>query len=130
MALEEELIEKRKAMEKAREAIAKEKPEDELTDEEIEAVKELKESEWYKVLKKCIEKRMDHEKESVISLYKENFLQPKQQWLTVYEVIGWFLQGMQEYERIVDVITRDPEEVKKAIDEVNKADDEAINGKK
>ena len=133
MSLEQELMEQeekldKKATEKVEE---KKKSDDDLTDEEIQAVKELKEAEWYKVLCDCVEKRIKQFKEKTIEpLMIDNCFTPKQHsWISIYEVFGSFISWMNEFKKIADVITIDPEELQKAIDETNKAEQELLSDK-
>lgn len=120
MALEQELQEQSAEAEKKEEV--ENKNFDDLTDEEIEAVKELAESEWWKVLLKCMEKRLQKQKDDVIVLAKDNFLNPKPEGYTYYEILWAFMQGMGEMERLVKVLIADPEEIKKAQEAVKKAE--------
>lgn len=130
MALEQELQE---AEAKLDNGVAEEKEEnknfDDLTDEEIEAVKELAESAWWKVLVKCMEKRVKKQEEDIVSLAKNNFMDPKKFWYTAFEVLGWFVQWMGEMERLVKVLTADPEEIKKAVEAINNAEKEQVEKK-
>lgn len=120
MALEEELMETETPNEeKEWEA---QKNYDDLTDEEIEAVKELEQSAGWEVIKKCLKKRVEAEEKSIISQLKDGFINPKPQGFTLYEVLGGFIQGMLTVERLVKVITQDPEEVKKAQEAMEKAE--------
>lgn len=130
MALEQELQE---AEAKLDNGVAEEKEEnknfDDLTDEEIDAVKELAESAGWKVLVKCMEKRVKKQEEDIVSLAKNNFMDPKKFWYTAFEVLGWFVQWMGEMERLVKVLTADPEEIKKAVEAINNAEKEQIEKK-
>lgn len=112
MALEEELLE----ADKEEEAVEEEKQENpnDLSDEEVEAIKELKATAWWEVLKKLISKRIDAEEKSILHQVEDWFINPSSQGFTVYNVLWWFIQGMKMTERLVDVVTQDPEEVKKA----------------
>ena len=56
-------------------------------------------------------------------------MDPKKEWYTCYEGLGGFVQGMGEMERLVKVITADPEEIKKVVDELNKMEQEQIEWK-
>jgi len=118
MALEEELMEKEENVE----VEVKQKNYNDLTDEEVEAVKELKASAWWEVLKKCIEKRKDAEEKSILHQIEDGFINPSSQGFTVFNVLWGFIQGMWMTERMVDVITQDPEEVKKAQEAMEKAE--------
>ena len=118
MALEEELMEK----EEVKEVEVKEKNYNDLTDEEVEAVKELKASVWWEVLKKCIEKRKDAEEKSILHQIEDGFINPSSQGFTVFNVLWGFIQWMWMTERMVDVITQDPEEVRKAQEAMEKAE--------
>ena len=119
MALEEELM--KEELKAAKEAVEK-KNFDDLTDEEIESVKELSESAWWEVIKKCMEKRIDKQKEDIIALARDNCFNAKTEGYSFYEVLGALIQGMWEMERLVNVITTDPEEVKKAQEALQKAE--------
>lgn len=111
MALEEELMNEESTEEKVEEQ--KENYWN-LTDEEVEAVKELEQSAGWEVLKKCLAKRVEAEEKSILSQLKDWFINPKPQWFTLYEVLGGFIQWMLTVERLVKVIVTDPEEIKKA----------------
>lgn len=130
MALEQEIQEQEAAMDKKNAATEEEKNFDDLTDEEIEAVKELEKMPWWEVLKKCMEKRIKKQEEDIVSLAKNNFMDPKKMGYTCFEVLGGFVQWMGEMERLVKVITADPEEIRKAVEALNKMDQEAVEWKK
>jgi len=119
MALEEELMTADKEQE---ETEVEEKNFDDLTDEEIEQVKELAQSAWWGILLKCMEKRMKKQEESIIVLAKDNCFNAKTEGFSFYEVLGALIQGMGEMERLVKVITTDPEDVKKAQEAMQKAE--------
>ena len=129
MALEQEIMEAEAKQEKKADA-TEEKNFDDLTDEEIEAVKELEQMPWWEVLKKCMEKRIKKQEEDIVSLAKNNFMDPKKMGYTCFEVLGGFVQWMGEMERLVKVITADPEEIRKAVEALNKMDQEAVEWKK
>lgn len=131
MALEQEIMEQEAKLDKEAKATEpEEKNFDDLTDEEIEAVKELEQSAWWKVLTKCMEKRIKKQEEDIVSLAKNNFMDPKKMGYTCFEVLGGFVQWMGEMERLVKVITADPEEIRKAVEALNKMDQEAVEWKK
>ena len=132
MALEQEIMEQEAKLDKEAKATESEENKnfDDLTDEEIEAVKELEQSAWWKVLTKCMEKRIKKQEEDIVSLAKNNFMDPKKMGYTCFEVLGGFVQWMGEMERLVKVITADPEEIRKAVEALNKMDQEAVEGKK
>lgn len=119
MALEEELM--KAEVESAKETVEK-KNFDDLTDEEIESVKELSQSAWWEVIKKCMEKRIEKQKEDIISLAKDNCFSPKPDWYTYYEILGAFIQWIGEIERFIKIVTADPEEIKKAMEAIKKAE--------
>lgn len=128
MALEQELQEQ-----EAKEEVKEEEATnnfDDLTDEDVEAVKELITMPGREVLTKCMEKRIKKQEEDIVSLAKNNFMDPKKLGYTAYEVLGGFVQGMWEMERLVKVITADPEEIKKAVEALNKMEQEHIEWKK
>ena len=119
MALEEELM---TAEEAANKEETEEKNFDDLTDEQIEQVKELAQSAWWEILLKCMEKRVKKQEESIIVLAKDNCFNAKTEGFSFYEVLGALIQGMGEMERLVKVITTDPEDVKKAQEAISKAE--------
>ena len=119
MALEEELM--KAEIESAKEEVEK-KNFDDLTDEEIESVKELAESAWWEIIKKCMEKRIDKQKEDIISLAKDNCFSPKPDGYTYYEILGAFIQWIGEIERFIKIVTADPEDIKKAMEAIQKAE--------
>lgn len=128
MALEEELM--KADEESAKEEEVEEKNPDDLTDEEIESVKELVAMPWWEVLVKCMDKRKKKQEEDLLVLAKEHFMEPKKIGYTAFEVLWWFIQGMGEMERLVKVLTADPEELKKAVDALQKAEAELTEWKK
>ena len=132
MALEQEIMEQEAKLDKEAKATEskEEKNFDDLTDDEIEAVKELEQMPWWEVLKKCMEKRIKKQEEDIVSLAKNNFMDPKKMGYTCFEVLGGFVQWMGEMERLVKVITADPEEIKKAVEALNQMDKEAVEWKK
>ena len=67
MALEEELMTANEQEEKE----VEQKNFDDLTDEQIEAVKELEQSEWRKVLLDCMKKRVEKQDENILVLAKD-----------------------------------------------------------
>ena len=119
MALEEEL------MKADQESVTEEeetKNPDDLTDEEIEAVKELEQSAWWEVLKKCMKIRKEKQEENILVLARDNCFNAKTEWYSFYEVLGALIQWMGEMERLVNVLTTDPEEVKKAQEAIKNAE--------
>ena len=119
MALEEELM--KEELNAAKETVEK-KNFDDLTDEEIEAVKELSESAWREVIKKCMEKRVKKQEEDIITLAKDNCFSPKPDGYTYYEILGAFIQWVGEVERFIKIITADPEEIRKAQEAIKNAE--------
>lgn len=119
MALEEELMTADK--EQWNEEV-EEKNFDDLTDEQVEQVKELAQSAWWEILLKCMEKRVKKQEESIIVLAKDNCFNAKTEGFSFYEVLGALIQGMGEMERLVKVIITDPEDVKKAQEAISKAE--------
>lgn len=119
MALEEELM--KEEVKAAKEAVEW-KNFDDLTDEEIESVKELAQSAGWGVIKKCMEKRIDKQKEDIITLAKDNCFSPKPDGYTYYEILGAFIQWIGEVERFIKIITADPEEIRKAQEAIQKAE--------
>ena len=128
MALEEELMKEEQSSTEEKEV--EEKNTDDLTDEEIEQVKELVAMPWWSVLCKCMDKRIEKQEDDIVVLAKEHFMEPKKLGYTAFEVLGGFVQGMGEMQRLVKVITADPEEIKAAVDALNKMEQEALEGKK
>lgn len=129
MALEEELQRAEAAQPKGSKDEEVKNP-DELTDEEVEAVKELAESAGWEVLEKCMDKRIKKQEEDIVVLAKEHFMEPKKLGYSAFEVLGWFVQGMWEMQRLVKVITADPEEIKKAVEALTKSETEKVEWKK
>ena len=123
MALEEELM--NAEQESAKEEV-EQKNFDDLTDEQIEAVKELEASAWWEVLLNCMKKRVEKQDENILVLARDNCFNAKTEGFSFYEVLWAFTQGMGEMERLVKVITTDPEDVKKAQEAIKNA--EAIMG--
>ena len=87
MALEQELQEAEAKQEASVETKEEQKNFDDLTDEEIDAVKELSESAGWEVLVKCMEKRKKKQEEDIVSLAKNNFMDPKKFGYTCFEVL-------------------------------------------
>ena len=119
MALEEEIM--KAEIESAKEEVEK-KNLDDLTDEEVESVKELAESAWWEIVQRCLKKREEKQRDDIMVLAKDNCFSPKWDWYTYYEIIGAFLQWMGEVARLIKVITADPEEIRKAQEAIQKAE--------
>lgn len=119
MALEEEIMTADPESEKEE---VEQKNFDDLTDEEIESVKELEASAWREVLLKCMKKRVEKQDENILVLAKDNCFNAKTEGYSFYEVLGAFTQGMGEMERLVKVITTDPEDVRKAQEALKNAE--------
>lgn len=119
MALEQELQE---AEAKQQEEEVEVRNFDDLTDEEVERVKELSQSAWWEILLKLMKKRVEKQEKDLIVLAKDNCFNPKVDGYTYYEILWAFLQGMWEMERLVNVVTADPEDVRKAQEAVRNAE--------
>ena len=129
MALEEEIM--KADQESAKEEVKSEnKNFDDLTDEDIELVKECVAMPWWEVLCKCMEKRIKKQEEDIVSLAKDSFMDPKKMGYTAFEVLWGFVQWMWEMQRLVKVITADPEEIKKAVEALQDAEKELTGEKK
>ncbi len=128
MALEQELQEAESKEVKAEEM--EEKNPDDLTDEEIEQVKELVAMPGWEVLCKCMDKRIKKQEEDIVVLAKEHFMEPKKLGYTAFEVLWGFVQWMGEMQRLVKVLTADPEEIKKAVEALNQMEKELTEWKK
>ena len=120
MALEEELMKADQESEKKEEEETQNP--DDLTDEEIEAVKELIIMPWWEVLKKCMKIRKEKQEENILVLARDNCFNAKTEGYSFYEVLGALIQWMGEMERLANVLTTDPEDVKKAQEAVKKAE--------
>lgn len=118
MALEEELMTAEEAEKK--EEVTKNP--DDLTDEEIDAVKELILMPWWEVLKKCMKIRKEKQEENILALARDNCFNAKTEGYSFYEVLGALIQGMGEMERLANVLTTDPEDVKKAQEAIKNAE--------
>lgn len=129
MALEEELMtaDEESTVEETK---SENKNFDDLTDEDIELVKECVAMPWWEILCKCMDKRKKKQEEDIVSLAKDSFMDPKKMWYTAFEVLWGFVQWMWEMERLVKVITADPEEIKKAVEALQDAEKELTEGKK
>jgi hypothetical protein len=69
-----------------------------------------------------MEKRIEKQKEDIISLAKDNCFSPKPDGYTYYEILGAFIQWIGEIERFIKIVTADPEEIKKAMEAIKKAE--------
>ena len=118
MALEEELM----TVEEAEKKEEVTKNPDDLTDEEIDAVKELILMPWWEVLKKCMKIRKEKQEENILALARDNCFNAKTEGYSFYEVLGALIQGMGEMERLANVLTTDPEDVKKAQEAIKNAE--------
>ena len=118
MALEEELM----TVEEAEKKEEVTKNPDDLTDEEIDAVKELILMPWWEVLKKCMKIRKEKQEENILALARDNCFNAKTEGYSFYEVLGALIQGMGEMERLANVLTTDPEDVKKAQEIIKNAE--------
>lgn len=130
MALEQEIMEADKRVTEQKGTDTEVKNNDDLTDEEIEFVKELEQSEWWKVLCKCMDKRKEKQEKDLLVLAKDHFMEPKKLGYTAFEVLGGFIQWMGEMQRLVKVLTADPEEIQKAVEELQKAETELTEWKR
>ena len=119
MALEEELMTANEEAEKKEEVT---KNPDDLTDEEIDAVKELILMPWWEVLKKCMKIRKEKQEENILAIARDNCFNAKTEGYSFYEVLGALIQGMGEMERLVNVLTTDPEDIKKAQEAIKNAE--------
>ena len=119
MALEEEIMTADKEAEKKEEEV---KNFDNLTDEQIEAVKELAASEGWDILLNCMKKRVEKQDENILALAKDNCFNAKTEGFSFYEVLWAFTQWMGEMERLVKVIIQDPEDVRKAQEAIKNAE--------
>ena len=119
MALEEEIMTAEQAEEKKE---VEQKNFDNLTDEQIESVKELAQSAWWEVLLWCMKKRVEKQDENILALAKDNCFNAKTEGFSFYEVLWAFTQGMGEMERLVKVIIQDPEDVRKAQEAIKNAE--------
>lgn len=122
MALEEEIMTANEAAEEKKEKEEEVKNFDNLTDEQIAAVKELAAWEGRDILLNCMKKRVEKQEESIIALAKDNCFNAKTEGFSFYEVLGAFIQGMGEMERLVKVIIQDPEDVRKAQEAIKNAE--------
>ena len=118
MALEEELM----TVEEAEKKEEVTKNPDDLTDEEIDAVKELILMPWWEVLKKCMKIRKEKQEENILALARDNCFNAKTEGYSFYEVLGALIQGMGEMERLANVLTTDPEDIKKAQEAIKNAE--------
>lgn len=123
MALEEELM-TAEAAAWVNETEEKTKNPDELTDEEVEQVKEMVAMPWWEVVCKCMDKRIEKQEDDILVLAKEHFMEPKKMGYSAFEVLWGFVQGMWEMQRLVKVITADPEEIRKAVEALQQAEAE------
>ena len=69
-----------------------------------------------------MKKRVENQEKSIIALAKDNCFNAKTEGFSFYEVLGAFIQGMGEMERLVKVITTDPEDVRKAQEAMKNAE--------
>ena len=122
MALEEELM--NAEAEQSASDVKEEAPKnfDDLTDEQVDLIKELSLSEGWKILLELMKKRVEKQEKDIIVLAKDNCFNPKVDGYTYYEILWAFLQGMWEMERLVNVVTADPEELRKAQEAIQKAE--------
>lgn len=70
-----------------------------------------------------MKKRVEKQEKDIVVLAKDNCFNPKVDGYTYYEVLGALLLGMGEMERLVNVLTADPEEIRKAQEAVKKAEE-------
>ena len=124
MALEEELMTAEAAAWATEETSEENKNPDELTDEQVEQVKEMMAMPWWTVVCDCMDKRIKKQEDDILVLAKEHFMEPKKMGYSAFEVLWGFVQGMWEMQRLVKVITADPEEIRKAVEALQQAEAE------
>lgn len=66
--------------------------------------------------------RKEKQEENILALARDNCFNAKQDGYSFYEVLGALIQGMGEMERLVNVLTTDPEDVKKAQEALKNAE--------
>jgi len=122
MALEEELMNAEANAEAKEEPVEATKNEEDPTDEEVEAIKEVMAMPWWEALKRLMKIRLEKQEKNIIVLAKDNCFNAKTEWFSFYEVLWAFMQGMGEMERLAKVVTADPEDIKKAQEAIQKAE--------
>lgn len=66
--------------------------------------------------------RKEKQEENILVLARDNCFNAKTEGYSFYEVLGALIQGMGEMERLANVLTTDPEDVKKAQEALQKAE--------
>ena len=94
---------------------------EELTPEQINLLKSLRENEAFQLLKKMIS-LLEKESESQLKSQRRNYTAVKSHWYTIYEILWAFIEWINKPFEIVEELTTE-EEKEKAVEEVNKSEE-------
>lgn len=92
----------------------------EFTPEQINLLKELKMSEWYRFLLRLVDELVDATQKQILQT-ADNYSAVKSHWYTVYEILWAFMNGLKKTNEIVEDVTT-ADEKKEAVKEVNESE--------
>lgn len=109
---------------KVQEEAPKYEDEEILTPENKKILKKLIKTEWWEIVLKMIEE-LTKTAEEEIKKQAKSFSAVKSHWYTIYEIQGAWIDGLNKIPEILDAIDKE-DEVKKAVEEVNEAEQKQI----
>ena len=95
-----------------------------LTPENKKILKKLMKTEWWGIIKKIIQELVDKGEEEILKQAKA-YSAVKSHGYTIFDIQGAWLDGINKIVEILDAIERE-DEVKKAVEEVNQAEENQI----
>ena len=109
---------------KVQEEAPKYEDEEILTPENKKLLKKLIKTEWWEVVVKMIEELTKTAEEEITKQAKA-YSAVKSHWYTIYEIQGAWIDGLNKIKEILEEIDNE-DEVKKAVEEVNEAEQAQI----
>lgn len=95
-----------------------------LTPENKKILKKLMKTEWWWIIKKIIQELVDKGEEEILKQAKA-YSAVKSHGYTIFDIQGAWLDGINKIVEILEAIERE-DEVKKAVEEVNQAEENQI----
>lgn len=95
-----------------------------LTPENKKILKKLIKTEWWEIIKKIIQELVDKGEEEILKQAKA-YSAVKSHGYTIFDIQGAWLDGINKIVEILEAIERE-DEVKKAVEEVNQAEENQI----
>lgn len=95
-----------------------------LTPENKKILKKLMKTEWWEIIKKIIQELVDKGEEEILKQAKA-YSAVKSHGYTIFDIQGAWLDGINKIVEILEAIERE-DEVKKAVEEVNQAEENQI----